>query len=392
MELLPCAHQDQAMKLIYLDHNSTTPLLPAVWDAMQPYWFDVAGNPASAHQAGRQARRALEDARERIAALLDASPDEVVFTSGATEANNLALFGLAGTPPGHLVGSMIEHPCVVEPLRRLGEQGFAIDWLAVSREGIVDVADLVSRLRDDTRLVSVMLVNHETGAIQPVRDLAAACAGRCFFHCDAAQAAGKIPVRFHELGVTTLSLSAHKIHGPKGVGALLVRRGVKLPPRLWGGHQQHGIRPGTESVALAVGLAAALDLAEREREARTAQVRFLRERFLRAVEEQVAPLVLNGPQTEGIPHTINLSFPGLQADALLMSLDLAGVACSTGSACSSGSLLPSPVLQAMGVPDDVLRSALRFSLSPLLTAEEIDEAARRVVGVVQRLRRVAETA
>jgi cysteine desulfurase len=379
------------MKLIYLDHNATTPLLPAVWEAMQPYYFDVAGNPASAHQAGRQARRALEDARERIATLLGAFPDEVVFTSGATEANNLALFGLAGTPPASLVSSPIEHPCVIEPLRRLGEQGFALDWLPVSREGVVAVADLTSRLRDDTRLVSVMLANHETGALQPVAELVAVCAGRCFFHCDAVQAAGKLPVRFHELGVTTLSLSAHKLYGPKGIGALLVRRGVKLPPRLWGGHQQRGLRPGTEPVGLAVGLAAALEIAERERESRTTQVRLLRERFLHVVEGQAAPVVLNGPRDGGIPHTINLSFPGLQADALLMNLDLAGVACSTGSACSSGSLLPSPVLQAMGVPDEVLRSAMRFSLSHLLTVEEMEEAARRVGGVVQRLRRLDET-
>jgi cysteine desulfurase len=201
------------------------------------------------------------------------------------------------------------------------------------------------------------------------------------------QAAGKRPVHFHDLGVTTLSLSAHKFHGPPGAGALLVRRGARLRPRTWGGHQQRGRRPGTEAVALAVGLAVALAQAQQEGEARRAHVLGLRGRLLGQLQAHAAPLVVNGPgEGEGLPHTLNVSFPGLKADALLMSLDLAGVACATGSACSSGSLLPSPVLQAMGVPADVLHSALRFSLSPLLTAEEVEEAGRRIVRVVRRLR------
>lgn len=224
-----------------------------------------------------------------------------------------------------------------------------------------------------------MLVNHETGAAQPVRELRdllpdAAC------HCDATQAAGKLPIDFRALGVTTLSLSAHKFHGPQGVGALLVRRGTALPPLHHGGHQQRGLRPGTEPVALAVGLAAALGLACREREARLAHVTRLRDAFLAHLP---APFVVNG---DGLPYTLNVSFPGLAADVLLMALDLAGVACSTGSACSSGSLLPSPTLQAMGVPDDVLRSAMRFSFSGLTSPQEAREGARRVASVVNRLR------
>jgi cysteine desulfurase len=230
-----------------------------------------------------------------------------------------------------------------------------------------------------------MLANHETGVVQPIRALTAILNGRAHFHCDVVQAAGKIPVRFHELGVDTLSISAHKFHGPKGIGALLVRRGVKLRPRTWGGHQQQGRRPGTEPVALAVGLACALDHACREMHDRLAHVRQLRERFLEQLRTNAMPVVLNSPD-DGIPHALNVSFPGLKADLLLMNLDLAGVACSTGSACSSGSLLPSPVLQAMRVPDTVLRSAMRFSLSPLLTTAEVDEAARRIIAVVRRLR------
>jgi cysteine desulfurase len=246
-------------------------------------------------------------------------------------------------------------------------------------------------LREQTRLVCVMLANHETGAVQPVRDCGlriADCGLQISLHCDAAQAVGKMPVRFHELGVTTLSLSAHKFHGPQGVGALLLRRGAKLRPMFYGGHQQRGRRPGTEPVALAVGLAAALQLAERERETRLAHVIHLRQRLLAQLWEKAAPVVVNGPQTGRLPHTLNLSFPGCRADALLMNLDLAGVACSTGSACSSGSLLPSPVLQAMGVPEDVLHSAMRFSLSHLLREDEIDEAGRRIATVVGRLRRI----
>jgi cysteine desulfurase len=377
------------MDCIYLDNNATTPLLPAVGEAMRPYLTDVYGNPASAHQAGRRARRALDDAREQVAALLDAHPDEVIFTSGATEANNLALFGLCGSPPAHLLASPVEHPSVSEPLRHLAASGFAVEWLPVDIEGRVSVDTLAARLRDDTRLVSVQLANHETGTIQPVRALAGCVGGRAAFHCDAVQAVGRIPVRFREVGVAALSLSAHKFHGPKGVGALLLKRGTKLSPRTWGGHQQQGRRPGTEPVALAVGLAAALAAAHGEMAARTAAVRRLRDRFLAHLERGAAPLVVNGPGESGVPHTLNVSFPGVKADALLMSLDLAGVACSTGSACSSGSLLPSPVLQAMGVPDDVLGSAMRFSFSFLLSDAEVDEAARRVSAAVARLRAAA---
>ena len=373
------------MDCIYLDNNATTPLLPAVWESMRPYLIEVFGNPASAHAAGRRARRALEDARESIASRLGAQADELLFTSGATEANNLALFGLCGDSPGHLLASPIEHPSVAEPLRRLAENGFTLDMLPVDTQGRVRCRCPAGAPAPDTRLVAVMLANHETGALQPIRALTEALAGRACFHCDATQAVGKIPVHFHDLGVDTLALSAHKLHGPKGIGALLVRRGVKPRPRTWGGHQQQGRRPGTEPVALAVGFACALDHACREMNDRLAYVHQLRRRFLDQLNASAAPVVLNGAD-DGIPHTINVSFPGLKADLLLMSLDLAGIACSTGSACSSGSLLPSPVLQAMGVPDAVLHSAMRFSLSPLLSVEEIDEAARRIAVVVARLR------
>lgn len=377
----------QSMTTIYLDNNATTPLLPAVWEAMRPFFIETFGNPASAHVVGRRARQALEDAREHVAELLGAFPDEVIFTSGATEANNLALFGLAGSSPAHLITSPIEHPSVAEPCRRLEQLGFAVDYLPVNREGIVQPDALRELLRPDTRLVSVMLANNETGAVQPIADLATARQS-VLFHCDAVQAIGKLRVHFHELGMDALTFSAHKFHGPKGIGALVLRRGVRLPSQFHGGHQQRGLRPGTEPVALVVGLATALDLAERERDQRLAHVLRLRQRFLDQLRREAAPVILNGPETDGVPHTLNLSFPGCAADVMLMSLDLAGIACSTGSACSSGSLLPSPVLRAMGVPDDVLGSAMRFSLSPLLTETEVEEAARRIVEVASQLRAV----
>jgi cysteine desulfurase len=372
------------MEYIYLDNSATTPLLPAVWEAMRPYFLDHPGNPASSHRAGRQARQALEDARERVASLLDAQPDEVIFTSGATEANNLAIFGLCGPTPGHLITSSIEHPCVIEPLRQLASRGFTLAELPVDHTGVV--ADGIDSLPADTKLVSVMLANHETGAVQPVEALAAAVAGRAPFHCDAAAAVGKLPVSFRRLGVTSLTVSAHKFHGPKGIGALLLKKHTRLRPLFWGGHQQHGHRPGTESVPLAVGMATALELAVCDMDATNDKVLALRASFLSRLRGEAAPVVLNGPEHGGIPQTINVSFPGCRADLLLMKLDLAGVACATGSACSSGSLLPSPVLRAMRVPEDVLRSALRFSLSPLLTAALVDEAAHRIVQTVKTLR------
>ncbi|MGL4551396.1 MAG: cysteine desulfurase family protein [Gemmataceae bacterium] len=351
------------MAAIYLDHNATTPLLPAARDALIAA-LDAFGNPASAHRDGRRARVALEDAREEVAALLRAHPDEVVFTSGATEANNLALHAAAGP----VALSPVEHPSVLGPL-----EGVQTHPLPVSADGIVSLT-----IPPGTRLVVCQLANHETGAVHPI------CGVGPPLHCDAVQAVGKVPVDFAALGVTTLALSAHKFHGPKGVGALLVLRDAALTPLLRGGHQQRGRRPGTEAVPLAVGLAVALRHAVRDMAARTAHLTQLRERLLPPLLAEGA--VLNGP-VDGLPHAVNVSFPGLAADALLIALDLAGVACSAGSACSSGSLQPSPVLRAMGLDEARLRSAIRLSLGFQQTVPEIDDAARRICLTVQRLRR-----
>jgi cysteine desulfurase len=373
------------MAPIYLDHNATTPLDRRVLERMLPYFRERFGNPSSAHASGRSARRALEDARETVARLLDAEPDEVIFTSGATEANNLALLGLSGQARGLAVASPIEHPSVVEPLGQLAKRGMATHWLAVDASGIVVESGFGEALNSEVRLVAVMLANNETGAIQPVAKLAGLLAEQAPFHCDAVQAVGRMPVSFKGLGVSSMSLSAHKFHGPKGIGALLLRRKVRLEPQLFGGHQQSGRRPGTESVALAVGLAAALELAHEEMAKRWAHIEKLRRAFLEELEP-ATPWRLNGPDVGGMPHTLNISFPGCQADALLMNCDLAGIACSTGSACSSGSLLPSPVLQAMGVAPERLHSAMRFSLGHELREDEVREAARRIVAITGRLR------
>jgi cysteine desulfurase len=383
-------------EVIYLDHNSTTPLLPAVAEAMRPFGSETFGNPASAHQVGRRARQAAEQARETIAGLLDAGAAEVLFTSGATEANNLALFGLAGQPPARILTSPIEHPSVAQPLAQLQKHGFAVEKLQVDAEGVVRASSLEALRNEPVRLVTVMLANNETGAIQPVAELVRwldhsplATFHPPAFHCDGVQAVGKVPVSFRQLGVTTLSLSGHKFNGPRGIGALLMKKGTALRPLLWGGHQQHGLRPGTEPVALAVGLAKALELAHHEMTTRSATVSALRQRFLGLLGKHCQPIVLNGPARSSLLNTVNVSFPGCDAATLLMKLDLAGVACSTGSACSSGSLLPSPVLEAMGCPPAVLRSAMRFSLSHLQTEAEIDEAAKRIAEAVRQLRTAA---
>jgi cysteine desulfurase len=362
--------------LIYLDHAATTPLLPEAREAMLQAFVDAPGNASSAHAAGRRARQILEDARERIAALLNAQANEVIFTSGATEANNLALFGLAGDPPGRIVASPIEHPCVVEPLQQLAAHGFVVQYLPVNRTGAVNH----STIPTDCRLLSVQLVNHETGAIQSaIRNPQSA------IHTDAAQAVGKVSIDFRALGVTALTISAHKFGGPPGVGALLLKSGTKLRPLFFGGHQQLGRRPGTEPVALAAGMAAALEVATRDMATNRAHVVQLRQRFLDRLRTSASPIVVNSP-ADAIPYILNVSFPGCPADRLLIALDLAGVACSTGSACSSGSLLPSPVLRAMQVPDDDLRSAMRFSFAPSNTLAEVEEAADRVGRAVAQFR------
>ena len=379
------------MHPIYLDHNATTPMDPGVLEAMRPY-FLAGGNAESRHGFGRSARRAWEDAKETVARILGADPSEVIFTSGGTESNNLAIFGLAGAEnaPGHVVTSPIEHPAIIEPVARLEAAGFTVDCVPVDAQGLADATRMAATFRDDTRFATLMLANNETGAIQPVGELAALAASRGIpVHTDAVQAVGRIPVDFHAMGVSTLAASAHKFHGPVGTGLLLVRSGVRLGSRLFGGGQQQGRRPGTVAVPMAVGLAAALKAWHEESAARAARWTALRDRLEAGLVAALGPerVTRNGPTQDErrLPQTLNVGFPGLDGDALLMQLDLAGIAASLGSACASGSTRPSPTLMAMRVPDDRLRSSVRFSLGATTTEAEIDEAIERIVGVVGRI-------
>jgi cysteine desulfurase len=383
---------------IYLDHNATTPLDPEVLSAMSPY-FLTAGNAESRHSYGRTARRAWEQAKETVAFLLGADPAEVIFTSGGTEANNLAVFGLAGaeTSPGHVISSTIEHPAIAEPVARLEAAGFTIDRMAVDRQGLVNASRVATAFRPDTRFATLMLANNETGAIQPVQELTSQAASYGIpVHTDAVQAVGRIPIHFHNLNVTTLAASAHKFHGPVGVGLLLVKSGVRLGSRLFGGGQQQGRRPGTIAVPLVTGLATALKKWHDQFQERTARWTALRDRLEFGLTQALGAchVVRNGPvdANHRLPQTLNVGFVGLDGDALLMQLDLMGIAASLGSACASGSTRPSPTLMAMGVPDDYLRSSVRFSFGASTTVGEIDEAIQRIVEAVRQIKPMETTA
>jgi len=385
------------MKSIYLDNNATTPLHPAAAEAMARCQAELWGNPSSQHAWGRRAHRALEDAREDIARILGANTtgrqaDHLVFTSGGTEANNLAILGLAAVRGAAasehaIVSSAIEHASINESLEQLNARGCRVVRLKPNSDGVVQLDQLDRSLDEHTPFAAVQLANHETGVLQPLREIAARCARFGVpVHTDAAQVVGKLPVDFRALGVSTMSVAAHKFHGPVGIGALVVRGDVKLPPVLFGGFQQQGMRPGTESVALVLGMHAALATWEAEAEARTAHLSALRDRFEATLAEHCPlPIVINGRGAPRLPNTSSVAFVGLERQALLMALDLAGVACSAGSACASGSSEPSPVLSAMGASEAVLASSLRFSFGATTTKEETDEAVARISATCARL-------
>jgi cysteine desulfurase len=411
------------MDSIYLDHNAATPIRSEVVEAMARCYAEVYANPASAHRPGQQARQALEDARERIAQILDADlapprRDRLVFTSGGTEANNLAILGIAraqdsplppnlrsvpGEGPGERAGqlgltsssdskriiiSAAEHQSVIEPAEHLLEQGWRLDTLGLTSAGVVRTDPLAAMLAEGVRpdLVSVQLANHETGVLQPIGELAAMCnrAG-VPLHTDAVAAVGKVPVSFRALNVAAMSVTAHKFQGPLGIGALVLRDGVPLSPLMFGGHQQAGLRPGTESAALAVGMAKALELWQREQVEHARRLRSLLNRFEAGLRGELPNVVIHGTAAARLPQTCSVAFPGLDGQILLMALDLAGVACSVGSACSSGSTELSPTLRAMDLPNALVSSSLRFSLGATTTETQVDEALRRIVHVCREL-------
>ncbi len=366
---------------IYLDNNATTPLHPAVLEALERSLRDVFGNASSIHKEGQSARRAIEDARESVARLIAAEARDVVFTSGGTESNNAAIFGVAGGDGRHhIVTTAIEHPSVLEPVTELERRGHAVTVVAPSRSGVVHADAVIDAIRPETRLVSMMLANNETGVLQPVAEVARVCRERSVhFHCDAVQGAGKVDIDVTALGADTLALSAHKLHAPKGIGALYVRRGLSLGRHILGGAQERRRRAGTENVPLAVAFGVAAEIA-RDR----ADVGALRDALERALLAAGFPIVINGAEVPRIPNTSSVTFRGADAEGIVIGLDLSGVAVSTGAACSSGRIEPSHVLLAMGLTPEEARATVRFSLSRFSTIDEIDRTVALVREIVPR--------
>ncbi len=376
------------MEPIYLDHAATTPLRPEVREAMMPLLMDNYGNASSVHRWGREAKVKLEDARARIATLLGARPTEIVFTRGGTEADNLAILGRSRKMRGGgVVCSAIEHKAVLMTARAAEAEGAPLHILPVDGEGRVDPGALDPVLDPSLAVVSVMWANNEVGTVQPIPALAERCqqAGVAF-HTDAVQAFGKLPVRVDEVPVSLLSISAHKVGGPKGVGALFVRKGTRLEPLVHGGGHERGLRAGTEDVAGAVGFALAAELAVREREAEAARLEELRDALQEGLLQRVPDLRVNGAGTERIPTVLNISVPGANDEMLLVMLDLEGVAASSGSACSSGGVTPSHVLTAMGLPPEVAGPSVRLSLGHETTASDIDAVLEVFPPLMERLR------
>lgn len=372
---------------IYLDANATTRPFPEVVETVAHHLRMSYANPGSRHAEGRRARRVLEESREKIADLLDATPSEVIFTSGGTEASNMAIFGFTSTVPETIALTAGEHPATIESCRSLAQRGWKLRNLEVDSDGRLLTDQFAGLPWDDLKLVSLILAHNETGVIQDVTPLAELCRSRGVpLHIDAVQAVGKIPVSFRELGATALSLGAHKFHGPRGIGALLLREGTRLAPFQFGGHQEAGRRPGTELVALAAGMARALELCCTEFEARTTELQRLRDELEAGLREACGPVIINSPADYRLPNTLNISFPGIDGEAALVALDLGGIACSLGSTCASGSAEPAPVLVAMGRDKAAYRSAVRFSLSSDNRPDEIPEAIRRITAVISRLR------
>ena len=387
--------EDQHMR-IYLDHNATTPVAAAAAEALVRTLDSLFGNASSVHYYGQQAKAAIDGARSSIASLIGADPSEIIFTSGGTEADNFAIRGVAEalevTGRKHLITSGIEHEAVLNTFKALAKKGWKTTLLSVDPTGIVSPERLRAAMTPDTALVSLMHANNEIGTIQPVAELAAiAHEHGALFHTDAVQSAGKIPVSVRDLGVDLLSLSAHKFYGPKGAGALWVRRGVRLSPFLAGGKQERNRRAGTENVPGIVGMGAAAALALEKMAAEAARLSALRDRLESGILASVPNTDVNGARDRRVPNTTNISFDRIEAESLLIALDLEGVAVSTGSACSSGTLEPSHVLKAMGLSSHRAQNSIRFSLGASNTEEQIDRVIEILPRVVQKLRTLSTT-
>lgn len=390
------------MARVYLDHNATTPVEPEVLDAMLPYFSAEFGNAASIHTPGQRARGAVEKAREQVAALLGARPQEIVFTSGGTESDNHAIFGIVRNTPGatkHVITTQIEHEAVLNTCQALEKEGgnaagnrpaIEVSYLPVDGNGHLDPETVRDSIRPQTALITVMHANNELGTVQPLEQIGKIAAQNdVYFHTDAVQAAGKIPIDVNTLGVDLLSISGHKFYAPKGIGALYIRGGTRLRQLLYGGHHQRGFRPGTENVPGIVGLGKAAELARQSLERDSARVSSLRDELEHGLLERIPQARGNGAGAARTPNTTNLLFPGIEGEALIIALDLKGLACSTGAACSSGAIEPSHVLTAIGLPAEEARASIRFSLGRHTTSQEIAFALDVVPAAVAQLRELS---
>jgi len=376
------------MNRIYLDHNATTPVRTEVRERMLPFFGELYGNPSSPHSFGQEVKVQFDEARERIASQLGASPAEIVFTSGGTESDNAAIKGVAyAAGEGHIITTLIEHPAVMQPASYLGKTGFEVTFVGVGSDGIVDPDEIRKALRPDTILVSVMHVNNEVGTIQPIEQISALTREAGVpLHTDAVQSFGKLPTKVDDLGIDLMSVAAHKIYGPKGIGVLYIRKGTRIDPLIIGGAQEKRRRSGTENIAGAVGFGEAIVRAEKERVQVYDRMRAMRKRFVDAITGEIPDILINGIEGATFPSTVSVSVSRVEGESLLLSLDMEGVAISTGSACSSGSLEPSHVLVSMGIETVLAQGTLRFSMGRGTTDEEIDHVIEVFPPIVERLR------
>ncbi|MFO7931349.1 MAG: cysteine desulfurase NifS [Thermodesulfobacteriota bacterium] len=378
--------------VIYMDNNATTRVAPEVVDEMTPFFSQYYGNPSSMHTFGGMAGRKLSEAREKLAALINASPDEIIFTSCGTESDSTAIWGALKANPDkrHIVTTRVEHPAVKNLCENLEKNGYRVTWVPVDREGGLDIDYLYESLADDTAIVSVMWANNETGMIFPVEQIARAAAERGIcFHTDAVQAIGKLPVDVKSFPVNMLSLAGHKFHAPKGVGALYLKKGTKFSPFLIGGHQEGGRRGGTENTASIIGLGRAAELASEHLESGIDRIRGLRDRLESGIMSKIPNTLLNGAKDRRLPNTMSVSFEYVEGEAILLMLDQLGICASSGSACTSGTLEPSHVLRAMGVPFTAAHGSVRLSLSRYTTEDEVDSVVSRLPGIIDRLRQMS---
>jgi len=379
--------------MIYMDHSATSPVDPQVFEAMKPYFVDEFGNASTLYSLGREARKAMESARQNVASIIGAKPEEIIFTSGGTESDNIAIKGTAyrlKDKGNHIITSAIEHPAVEETCKYLEKNGFEVTYLPVYEEGIVRVSDLEEAITDKTILITIMHANNEIGTIQPIAEIGKiAREKKIYFHTDAVQSVGKIPVNVEELNVDMLSLSSHKLYGPKGIGALYVKKGVRLEPIIHGGGHEKGLRPGTENVSGIVGLGKSCEIAEKDLEKNSKYLTDLRDKLIDGVLNSIEQSYLNGHRTKRLPNNINFRFTGIEGESLVLHLDSKGIAASTGSACSSKSLEPSHVLTALGLEHVDAHGSLRLTLGKENDFEEANYVIESVKEVVETLRKLS---